>query len=96
MVKNKGCVNESCEALKKKTTYKDSDAFCPKCGSSLVYVCKKCYTQLPDNVDKLCVRCRAKNDDRNDKAKAIAVKVVGAVILTFGKKALDGAKKIKA
>jgi len=101
MGKIKGCGNESCEAHKKKITYKESDAFCSKCGSLLVYVCKDCCTQLPDDTEKYCVRCIAKHDDRKDKAKKVAAGVggctlaVGGVILTYGKKALDVARIIK-
>ncbi|WP_089610378.1 hypothetical protein [Dehalobacterium formicoaceticum] len=101
MGKIKGCGNESCEAHKKKITYKESETFCSKCGSPLVYVCKGCYTLLPDDTEKYCVRCLAKHEDRKSKVKKVAVEVgggavaVGGVILTFGKKAFDVAKKIK-
>ena len=101
MGKIKGCGNELCEAQKKKITYKDSETFCSKCGSLLVYVCKDCYTLLPDDIDKYCVRCLAKHEDRKAKAKKVAAGVgsgalaVGGVIFTYGKKTLDLAKKIK-
>lgn len=93
MEKIKGCGNESCESHKKKLTYKDSEAFCSKCGSPLVYVCKDCYTQLPTDTDKYCVRCLAKHEDKKDKFKKVAAGVgggallVGGVILKYGKKA---------
>ena len=101
MRKIKGCCNESCEAHKKKITYKESEAFCSKCGSPLVYVCKECHTQLSDDAKKYCVRCFAEHEDRKDKAKKVAAGVgggalaVGGIILTYGKKAFDVAKKIK-
>ena len=101
MGKIKGCGNESCEAHKKKITYKESEVFCSKCGSMLIYVCKDCYTQLSDYAEKYCLRCLAKHEDRKDKAKKVAAGVgggalaVGGVILTYGKKALDIARKIK-
>lgn len=101
MGKIKGCGNESCVAHNKKVTYKKIETFCSMCGNSLVFVCKDCYTQLPDNSERYCVRCNAKHKDRKDKAKKAAVGVgsgalaVGGVILTFGKKAYDVAKKIK-
>jgi hypothetical protein len=97
MGKIKGCGNEACETHKKKITCKESEAFCSKCGSPLVYVCKDCYTQLPDDTEKYCVRCLAKHEDRKDKAKKVvgsALAVVG-VTFTLGKKALDFAKKTK-
>ena len=101
MGKIKGCGNESCETHKKKITYKESEAFCSKCGSPLVYVCKDCHTQLPDDAKKYCVRCFAEQEDRKDKAKKLAAGVgggelaVGGVIFTYGKKVFDVAKKIK-
>lgn len=97
MGKIKGCGNESCEAHKKKNTYKESEIFCSKCGSPLVYVCKDCYTQMPDDTEKYCVRCLAKHKDRINKAKNIGGSVLafGGVILTYGKKVLDVAKKSK-
>ena len=98
MRKIKGCGNESCEAHKKKITYKDSETFCSKCGDSLVYICKDCYTQLPDDTEKYCVRCLAAHDDRNDKAKKVAaggVLAVGGVMLKFGKNVLDVVKMVK-
>lgn len=98
MGKIKGCGNESCEAHKKKLTYKESEAFCSKCGNPLVYVCKDCYTQLPDTSDKYCVRCLAKHEDSKDKVKKVVVGgalAVGGVMFKYGKKALDVAIKIK-
>ena len=101
MGKIKGCGNESCETHKKKITCKESEAFCSKCGSPLVYVCKDCHTQLPDDAKKYCVRCFAEHEDRKDKAKKLAAGVgggalaVGGVIFTYGKKVFDVAKKIK-
>ncbi len=101
MGKIKGCGNESCETHKKIITYKESEAFCSKCGSPLVYVCKDCHTQLPDDAKKYCVRCFAEHEDRKDKAKKLAAGVgggalaVGGVIFTYGKKVFDVAKKIK-
>ena len=101
MRKIKGCGNESCESHTKKITYKESEAFCSKCGNSLVYVCKDCRTQLPDDGKKYCVRCFAEHEDRKDKAKKVAAGVgtgalaFGGVLFTYGKKAFDVAKKIK-
>lgn len=101
MGKIKGCGNESCEAHKKKITYKDSETFCSKCGDSLVYICKDCYTQLSDDTENYCVRCLAKHEDRKDKAKKVAAGVgtgalaVGGVMFKYGKKAFDVAKKFK-
>jgi len=101
MGKIKGCSNDSCKAHKKKIIYKESEGFCSTCGSPLVYVCKDCYTQILKKDTKYCVRCLAKQEDRKDKNKKMAVKIgggaltVGVGILTLGKKAIDIAKKIK-
>ncbi|HZK61778.1 MAG TPA: hypothetical protein VFC41_06850 [Anaerovoracaceae bacterium] len=97
----KGCGKESCEAHKKNIIYKESEAFCSKCGSPLVYVCKDCYTQLPEDTEKYCVRCFAKHEDSKEKAMKVGASVVSAAfavgvgILKYGKKALEVAIKIK-
>jgi predicted amidophosphoribosyltransferase len=98
MGKTKGCGNEACEAHKKKITYKETDGFCSKCGDPLVYVCKDCYTQLPDDTEKYCVRCLAAHEDKTDKARKVAaggVLAVGGVMLKFGKNVLDVVKMVK-
>lgn len=97
MGKNKGCGNELCEAHKKKIKYKESEVLCSKCRSSLVYVCKDCYTQLPDNTEKYCVRCLAKHTDRKIKVKKVGGRVLaaGVTIFTIGITAMDVAKKTK-
>jgi len=98
MGKIKGCSNETCVAHKKKTTYKESDKFCPKCGNALTLVCKDCKTQLSSDKDKYCLRCHAKRDDKKDKVKIIgggAALALGGVVLSFGKKAIGIAAKFK-
>lgn len=101
MGKTKGCGNESCDAHKKKLLYKKSESFCSKCGRPLVYVCKDCYTQLPADTGRYCVRCLAKHEDMKDNAKKVAAGVgsgalaVGGVIFNIGKKAHSVAKNIK-
>lgn len=101
----KGCGNESCEAHKRKITYKETETFCSKCGKKLVFVCKDCYTQLPNDDEKYCVRCNAKHEDRKDEAKKVATKVggvviavgsvVGGVVYKYGKKAVNIARIFK-
>ena len=94
----KGCANDSCMAHKKKLTYKEADIFCSKCGKELVFVCKDCYTQLPNDNEKYCVRCNAKHEDRKDKVKKVAAGgalAVGGLVLKFGKKAFGIARNIK-
>ncbi len=97
MGKIKGCSNESCEAHKKKIAYKEVDLFCPQCGDALAYVCKDCYTQLPNDVTVYCERCLAEHKDRKDRTKKVvgaAIAVVG-VIGICGKKAMEIVKSIR-
>ena len=83
--------------IRRNSFFKESEAFCSNCGSPLVFVCKDCYTQLPDDIEKYCVRCRAKHGDRKDKTKKILTGVgagVGGIggsflVAKFGKKVLD-------
>lgn len=100
MARVKGCVNDKCLARQKKITYAESEEFCSKCGQRLSYVCKKCYTPL-ESAGKLCVRCQADKDDRNDKrnkwligiGSTAAAVTVGA--LTKGKDIVKRIPKIK-
>ena len=95
MGKIKGCGNESCTAQKKKITYKESETFCSKCGSPLIYVCKDCYKPLPKDTEKYCVYCRAEHEDKKHKnwkvgtVVASSALVVGGVIKKYGKTAFD-------
>ena len=99
MRKNKGCSNESCQAYKKKRNYKETESFCSICGSPLVYVCKKCYKQLPTASENYCVRCNAENDDDTNKLIKLGGGVIGGGVITSilskisGKNPIDGAKK---
>lgn len=79
MASVKGCTNSKCNATEKKITYKETESFCSKCGGTLTYVCKKCYTPVGKN-EKLCVRCQAEKEDRQDKAKKVARDAGGAII----------------
>ncbi|MBK5244962.1 MAG: hypothetical protein JJE18_08075 [Eubacteriaceae bacterium] len=97
----KGCVTEKCAAHKKKTTYKESDDYCSKCGDKLSYVCKKCYTPLEDTSEKYCVRCLAVRQDRNDNVVKVVGSIGGAlltastVVLTKGKDIAKIISKLK-
>ena len=74
MGKVKGCVNQSCSAKQNKNKYKKTDMYCTKCGQELAFVCPKCYTVLPENSGKYCVRCAEGKKDKKDKT----VKAAGA------------------
>ena len=97
----KGCTNKACITNKKRKLYKEEDKYCSKCGKELNYVCKKCYTQLPNDSGKYCVRCIAEIDDRRDKQKKWAgVVVLGATglavtVMKKGKNLLGFLNKLK-
>jgi predicted amidophosphoribosyltransferase len=104
--KVKGCVNDECKVSRKKTTYKKNVDCCSKCGDALVYVCKQCYKQLPDDSENYCVRCLADMQDQIERTKSKAKKtVVGTFffsiflfrnkILGFGKSVLSAILKFK-
>ena len=81
----KGCTNPECVMCKKKEHAGKEDAFCPRCGVSLSFVCEKCHTVLADGSTKLCVVCQAKKDDAKEKRKDTFGKVgatVGTVAAT--------------
>ena len=75
-----GCVNRNCSAFKKKTANKDENTYCFECGNKLYYVCSTCYTQLPEDSKKFCIRCSAKRKDtRNSVAKIGATMGIAAL-----------------
>ncbi|MPM21344.1 hypothetical protein SDC9_67788 [bioreactor metagenome] len=87
----KGCVNEDCVACRKKTHFKKTDDFCPKCGKPLFFVCADCHTQLPGDEEKYCIVCVAEQKDKRDKRMAIAKKVGdGALLLGTSALSLGG------
>lgn len=89
----KGCVNEKCIAYKKKMHFKDSDAFCPKCGQPLYYVCKRCGMQLPDDTRKYCIRCENEIKDQRDEWGKTLINGVGQGVSKAGKAISDGSKQ---
>lgn len=91
----KGCIKKACVANQKKTTYREGDDYCSKCGNKLYYVCKKCYTQLPDDAEKYCVRCLAEKQDHKDHALKIASGAVMTVGIVAGKKVVKFISKLK-
>ena len=95
MSAKKGCINKSCVANKKKTIYKSSDTYCSKCGDKLYFACKKCFTKLPNDKSKLCVRCQAEKEDKKDAGGKKALKIGAAGLGLFGTAKLlyDAVKK---
>ena len=88
-MKNKGCSNVSCYAYKKKKRFKENTDKCPYCGGTLTYVCKKCYTQLPDNENGLCIRCLAGKEDKMSNIKKKSKSVITGAIAVAGLLAYD-------
>ena len=88
-LRKKGCPNVDCERHTKKIRLHSSEQFCPLCGSSLVYVCPKCFSEISDRgpEHKLCLRCEEeayqKKKDFGDKAKKVA-SAIGAAATSFG------------
>lgn len=82
----KGCPNSDCENHIKKVKYKATDEFCLKCGKPLVFVCKKCFSEIQDSGPEhtKCTHCmeeaQAKKEQRIDKAKDVAKKAGAAVV----------------
>jgi hypothetical protein len=91
----KGCINPKCVANQKRIAYKKADNSCAKCGNKLYYVCRKCYTQLPDDSKKYCVRCLAGKKDRKDSIKDNVLKI-GGVLATFAVIAVGPGKNVIA
>lgn len=75
----KGCGNPECEKNRKKVKFNKAEEYCPRCGKKLCYVCPDCYTVLPDESSKYCVRCEAKHKDRRDRILQGGAGVVMAV-----------------
>ncbi len=81
MKRVKGCLNKKCSEYKK-TYYKNTDEYCVKCGTKLVYVCKHkgCFKQIPDKVNqKYCPIHLAEKKDKRDKQGKSVAKVGGGV-----------------
>lgn len=56
----KGCPNPNCEVHRNKAKYQSTDQYCKICGTPLVFVCKRCYAEIPDEgIDiRMCKRCK--------------------------------------
>ena len=70
----------------KKIKFKATDEYCSKCGAQLVFVCKKCFSEIQDTGPEhtKCTHCieeaQAKKEQKIDKAKDLAKKAGGAVV----------------
>ena len=92
----KGCPNPECEMNLKKFRYGASDIYCTKCGTELVFVCRKCFRKIEDAGPghSICGVCEAKSEEQ--KARLISLgKKVGGVALAAGAALPVAAKKLK-
>lgn len=76
----KGCINKKCETNKNKQTYPEKFDYCPKCGERLYYVCKECYTQLPDGSKQYCELCWEKKQNAKEKAVDAVAALVDLIL----------------
>lgn len=55
----KGCPNSNCEEHRNREKYKPTDRYCKLCGTPLIFVCSRCYAEIPDEgIDRRkCKRC---------------------------------------
>lgn len=86
--RKKGCPNTNCQMHIKEVKQDAENEFCSKCASKLVFVCTKCFSEIEDKGAKhrICEICKAKQQEKREKAKEqakgvakIAVVPVGAV-----------------
>lgn len=91
----KGCSNPECVNHIKRIKMKPDDEYCPKCGSELVFVCKKCFSEIQDIDEdhRVCIHCieeaREKKEKTIEKAKDYGKKAVvaaGTGVLAVGGK----------
>ncbi|MBR4896230.1 MAG: hypothetical protein IKZ41_07370 [Clostridia bacterium] len=84
--RKKGCPNSSCERNKNKVKLPATEEYCPKCGTNLVYVCKKCFCQIEDTGREhtLCLSCQAQKEERNKKIIDKSKNIGTAVLVTAG------------
>ena len=77
--RTKGCSNEKCVMHLDKKKLDADNEFCPKCGTRLIYVCAKCFTEIEDLgiSHRKCKRCEAEVEERKEKVKDTAKKAVG-------------------
>ena len=101
--RKKGCPNTACENNKNNVSQRADVNFCPKCGTPLVFVCAKCFSEIEDlgPEHRICARCEAVADQNLDRIKDGLVRVGktgGAAVATLGiaiaSKAIPGVKKV--
>lgn len=95
----KGCVNRECNSYKKRVHYKESFEFCPQCSVKIEYVCSSCWKVLEQNHNRLCIACKAEQEQKREqqfnqiKGLGIAIAGVGKIAWDKREVIIDGAKK---
>jgi len=87
--RKKGCPNTTCQYNKEKKLQKADVNYCPKCGTTLVFVCEKCFNEIEDHgpEHKICAHCEAVADQKIDSIKDTLTDVAhagGAAALALG------------
>jgi len=89
--RKKGCPNEHCIQHINKVKNNAEIDYCPKCGSKLIFVCAKCFSEIED-IDlrhRICIRCKTEEEEKRAKAiekgkdiakKYVAMPVIGIVV----------------
>ncbi len=65
--RKKGCPNECCEIHVRKVKHKAEINYCPICGTELLYVCSKCFSEI-ENIDekhRICALCKAEYEEKH-------------------------------
>ena len=75
----KGCPNEKCICNIKRIKQKPDNEYCPKCGTKLIFVCEKCFTEIEDlgKKHRICKSCEAKADLKKKRVKEKAISAGG-------------------
>jgi len=102
----KGCPNEDCRMHSTRKKFSSRFNYCPECGSELIFVCEKCFSEIEDlgPEHRKCRLCEAEEAAKKEKVKdtaknaaMIVADVAPGKALEFGAglavAALGGAKK---
>ncbi len=94
----KGCPNEKCVMHLDKKKLDSDNEFCPKCGTKLIYVCARCFTEIEDlgTSHRKCRHCEAEAEAKKEKAKELGKKAIakaGAAGVTVGGAIVAGMQK---
>ena len=86
--RKKGCPNEHCVQHINKVKHESEIDYCPKCGTKLIFVCAKCFSEIEDidTKHRIWLRCKTEAEEKRaqtiGKGKDIAEKYVAGPLLT--------------